>query len=243
MKAAARIVAESGRDGRTRLTVLSGEPPLLPRRTGVASEAAEVHLVGGAAGPLGGDALRIDIEVGAGAYLIVRTVAASIVLPGRDGTRSTTDTRAEVAGDGRLEWLPEPLVAVRGCRHLASSIVELSAAATLVWREEIVCGRHGEDCGDLTVATRVWRDGEPLLHQELSVGPDSPTWTGPATLGGGRATGTLLVVDPAWTGGQPPRQPATSTVAQMALTGPAFLRSAVAEDAHTLRKALHHDSS
>ena len=59
----------------------------MPRQTGPGL----VHLVGGAAGPLGGDDLRLDIEVGPDAVLCVLTVAASVALPafmlGHDPTR------------------------------------------------------------------------------------------------------------------------------------------------------------
>ena len=73
MRAEARIVAESDRRGGTRLAVLRGESPLLLRRTGPRTGGAvTVHLVGGAAGPLRGDDLRLDIEVGPGARLARR---------------------------------------------------------------------------------------------------------------------------------------------------------------------------
>ena len=255
MKATARIVAESDGRGRTRLAVLSGEAPLLPRRTGSwpATGAAEVHLVGGAAGPLGGDVLHLDIEVGPGAHLVVRTVAASIVLPGLSGAQSTTGVRASVADGGRLRWLPEPVVAARGCRHLASSHVDIAGGGYLVWREEVICGRHGEDSGDLTLTAAVRLDGAPLFQQELAVGPHAPAWAGPAVLGGATAVGSLLVVDPAWAvghkpvahaAGPPPGASSTEVpglgawVARMPLAGPAVLTSAVALEAHTLRKAL-----
>ena len=112
MRATARIVAEPDGRGGTRLTELYGEVPLLARRTGP----GEVHLVGGAAGPLGGDDLSIDIRVAADARLVVRTVAASVALPGSG--RSRTVVTATV--HGRLEWLPEPVVAARRCDHLTA---------------------------------------------------------------------------------------------------------------------------
>jgi urease accessory protein len=245
MEAVARIVAESDGDGRTRLAVCSGEPPLLPRRTGPrwTDGAAEVHLVGGAAGPLGGDILTVRVAVGPGAALVVRTVAASMVLPALDRARSQVRVEASVAAGGRLEWLPEPLIASRGCHHLATSLVELAAGAELSWREEVVCGRYGEESGDLTVVTAVRLDGEPLYQQELTVGPAAPAWSGPAILGGMTAAGCLLVVDPRWTeAGRKPTafgtDTATASVARMPLAGPAVLTSAVAADAHELRKAL-----
>ena len=77
--AAAEIVA-AGPAG-TRLPVLASQAPLVLRRTPEA-----VYLVGGAAGPIGGDQLSLRITVGAGALLRLRTAAASIALPGLDGS-------------------------------------------------------------------------------------------------------------------------------------------------------------
>ncbi|GGM89675.1 urease accessory protein UreD [Dactylosporangium sucinum] len=166
MRAAARVVAQA--DGpRTALTVLKGEPPLLPRRTGP----NEVHFVGGAAGPLGGDELSIEIEVGPGALLVVRTVAASIALPGRGNEWSRLSINASVAGT--LLWLPDPLVATARCRHLTESTVDLSGDATLVWREEVVRGRHGEPGGEARLSTTVRRDGRPFHRSDVSL-EDNP---------------------------------------------------------------------
>lgn len=187
MRAVARIVAELDR-GRTALRVLKGEAPLLPRRTGP----NEVHFVGGAAAPLGGDDLTIELEVGPGADLVVRTVAASIALPGRHGEASLLTVSVSIGAGGRLRWLPEPLVAAAGCRHLTVSTVDLDGDAELIWREELVCGRHGEDPGDVTLSTVVRRDGRPLHRGTVSVGPRSPGWDGPAGFGGARVHATVV---------------------------------------------------
>jgi urease accessory protein len=205
MRARARIVATADGPRGTRLTVLYGEPPLLPRRTGPAGGEAQVHLVGGAAGPLGGDVLAIEVEVGEGAHLCVRGVAASLALPGASGHRSRLTVTARVAAGGRLRWLTEPLIGAAGCDHESHSIVELAEGAALVWREELVCGRYGEPAGDVRLATTVRYGGRTLLRNDLAVGPHAPGWDGPAALDGGRAAGTVVVVDPAWTSaGSPP---------------------------------------
>jgi urease accessory protein len=239
MRATARVVAVAGHDGRTRLAELRGEPPLLLRRTGGSTGGgAEVHLVGGAAGPLGGDLLRLEIEVGAGATLCLRTVAASIALPSRDGTVSRMRVCASVAAGGRLVWLPEPLIAAAGCHHDASSTVELSAGASLVWRDELVCGRHGEATGQARLSTAVRLAGRPLYHHELAVGPNAPGWSGPAVLGGGRAAGSVLLVDPSWTGGAPAPAVLGPTAALMPLSGPAMLATATGTDLRDVRAQL-----
>jgi urease accessory protein len=188
VRASARVVAELDRD-RTVLRVLKGEVPLLPRRTGP----NEIHFVGGAAGPLGGDELSIELEVGPGATLWVRTVAASIALPGRDGAESRTSVHATLGPGARLVWLPEPIVAAARCHHHNLSAVELSAGAALVWREEVVLGRHGEGPGDIRLSTVVRRDGRPLYRGDVALGPAHPD--GPAILGGARVLATLISTD------------------------------------------------
>ncbi|GFJ88059.1 hypothetical protein Prum_017010 [Phytohabitans rumicis] len=109
---------------------------------------------------------------------------------------------------GTLRWLPEPLIAARGCDHVSRSTVELEEGARLEWREELVCGRHGEEPGDARLDSTVRHGGRTLLRQELAVGPRAPAWDGPAVLAGARATGSLLLVDPLWTGN--PHRPRSS---------------------------------
>lgn len=240
MKATARITAVAD-GGRTRLVTLRSEAPLLVRRTGPrrTDGEVEVHLVGGAAGPLGGDRLRIEVTVGPGARLCVRSVAASLALPGRSGAQSTLDVRARVGAGGSLRWLPEPLIAAAGCDHRSRSYVDLDGDASLTWREEVVCGRHGEEPGDASLESTVRLTGRTLMRQDLAVGPRAAGWAGPAVLGGGRATGTLLVVDPLWTGKPPEAAVLGPGAARMPLAGgPAALAAAVGGDLREVRSAL-----
>jgi urease accessory protein len=222
MRAVARIVATEGR-----ITTLYGEPPLLPRVTGP----GEVYFVGGAAGPLGGDDLCVEIDLGPGADLYVRTVAASLALPG-DGF-SRTRISARVAAGSRLTWLPEPLIAASGCAHEAVSTVELADGARLVWREELVCGRYGEEPGDARLRLVVRLDGRPLHRHELAVGPGAPGWAGAAVLGGARAVGSVLVV-----GTEINPVAATDRAALLALGRGAQLAVATGGDLREVRSAL-----
>lgn len=239
MRARARIVAVAdGRRG-TRLAELRGQAPLLPRQTGAGGE-AEVHLVSGAAGPIGGDRLRVDVEVGPGASLCVRTVAASLALPGPTGARSRFVVTARVGAGGRLRWLPEPLIGAAGCNHLSLSIVDLDEGAALLWREELVCGRHGEQVGDVEIGTTIRYLGRTLLRSTVSVGERAPGWAGPAVLGGGRAVASVVHVDPAWAATGPPAARVLGpTAAVMPLVGgPAVLASATGADLAEVRTAL-----
>ncbi|GIF71508.1 urease accessory protein UreD [Asanoa siamensis] len=235
MRAEARVVAEADGRGGTRLTTVHGEPPLLPRRTGHRAGAAEVHLVGGAAGPLGGDTLSLHLEVGPGAHLVVRTVAASLAQPSNPPAPSVLTVTATV--HGRLVYLPEPTVAVDGCDHHTMSIVDLGDGAELLWREELVTGRHGEPPGDLCTTTTIRGAARTILRHDLAIGPRTPTWNSPAVLHDARAAGTLVIVGPQ----APARTVLMSPTAALMPLGNhpnAAMISATAPDAPSLRKAL-----
>ncbi|GGK85810.1 urease accessory protein UreD [Mangrovihabitans endophyticus] len=247
MRATARVVAEANGRGGTRLTVLRGESPLLLRRTGPDGGAGlTVHLVGGAAGPLRGDDLSLRIEVDPAARLDIRSVAASLALPGPPGRpASRLRIEARVAAGATLRWLPEPLIAAAGCDHRAVTVVEAEAGATVVWRDDLVCGRHGEPCGQVRTDVLVRYAGATLYRHELAVGADAPGWSGPAVLGSsgtGGAYGSVLLAGPPVTATAAPAGPAASpahgTAVIMDLAGPGRLATAVGADIRAVRAAL-----
>jgi len=231
MRAHARIEARAGAGGATVLAELRGEPPLLPRVTGArGGPVAEVHLVGGAAGPLGGDELHLDVDVGPGACLVLRTVAASVALPGT-GAPSTLTVRVRVAGS--LVYRPEPTVAAAGCHHRMITVIDVCDGGRLWWRDEAVAGRHGEAPGRLHQSIRLRHAGAPLLAQDLELTPDG--WSSPAIVGAARTVGNIVIVDP----DRPQWSPTgTAESARMPLRGDAVLCSAVAPDITTLRRRL-----
>ena len=233
MIARARIVAEADGSGGTRLVVLRSSVPLVLRQAQGA-----VWIVGGAAGPLGGDDLALDVEVGPGAALTVRPAAAAVALPGPPGSPSRFRVSAAVGAGATLRWLPEPVVASSGCIHRADAGIRLAGGARLVWREEVVLGRHGEEAGSCRTRIRVDLRGSPLLRQEARVGPDAPGWRGASVAGEARAIGSLLVVDPVWEERVPEAIVLGPTAVAVPLEGPAALVTALAPDALALRALL-----
>lgn len=193
LRATARIAADAGGG----LPLLVSDGPLALRRTRAAGPYTRVTVVGAMSAPLGGDRLAIEAEVRDGARLLVDSAAATLALPGRSAEPAAYDVRISVGEGAVLHWLPEQLVCAAGSHLRMRTTVDLAPTARLVLREEQVLGRHGEPPGTLTTRLTVRRAGRPLLDQELAFGPLAPGgWDGGAVLGGHRATGQLLVVDP-----------------------------------------------
>ncbi|MDB1089100.1 urease accessory protein UreD [Streptomyces sp. ACA25] len=232
--AAARITAVRG----GALPVLESDGPLALRRTRASGPYTQVTMVGAMSVPLGGDRLRVTVRAGAGAALRVTSVASMVALPGPDGGAAEFVTELSVGDGAELHWLPEPLISARGSELRMTTRIRLAATARLVFREEQVLGRAGEEPGRLSSRLTVHHAGRPLLDQELSYGPGVPGWDGAAVLGGCRAAGQLLVAGPEFR--EQPVEPVLlgGTAVRTPLAGPASLVTAVAPDALELRRLL-----
>lgn len=175
------------RSGTTTYETLRSEPPLLFRPCG-----DELQLVGGAAGPLGGDRLRCELELGADSVVHVRTVAASVVLAGAEP--SSAEIVACVGPNAELDWRAQPLVSTARSRHRQAVRIDLAAGAKLRWREDIVWGRSEEPGGLLSTGLRIERAGHAVLHQDLEMGDERAAWAGPGGLAGARSIATEVLI-------------------------------------------------
>jgi urease accessory protein len=226
MRAAARIVVDAGPHGRPRVRELRTPAPLGARFAG-----GGLHLLGTAAGPLGGDHLELTVVVGAGTSLTVRSVAAALAQRG-DGTGSAHHVEVTVEDGAHLDWLVEPLIAAAGCDHRATATVHLGAGASVVWRDEVVLGRSGEVPGRCTSGVRIVRGGAPVVHHEVTT--TRPGWDGPAVTAGAKLVGQRLVVGrPA-----PPTRVLGPRAAWLQLGADVGFAVALADDHATLRREL-----
>ncbi|GAA4221784.1 urease accessory protein [Streptosporangium album] len=232
MTARAAIVTERAPGGRTVLTTIRSDPPLTLRATAP----GQVHLVSTAAGPLGGDDLALDIEVGAGSTLDVRSVASTLVLPGSGPAESLMTVTARVGAGASLRFAPEPTVLAAGCLHRMMVRLSLAEDARVFWREEIVFGRYGERPGRCHSRFDATAGDGPLLRQEFVVG-DPAIDDGPAVYGGARCVGTVL------TTGRAPASMVGDGWALLPLAGPGTLVSALGGDAVELRQRLTEGAS
>ncbi|WP_051952078.1 urease accessory protein UreD [Actinacidiphila yeochonensis] len=244
--------AEPDGRGGTVLPLLAGEGPLALRRTRAVGDGAHVTVVGAMSAPLGGDRLRIEAEVAAGARLTVGASAATVSLPGPHGERAGYEVRLRVGEGAVLRWLPEPVIAARGSDLRTATTADIAPGGCLVLREEQVLGRHAEPSGRLEARLTVRHAGADLLDQELRFGPGTaPGWAGPAVLGGHRAVGQLLLAAPepvlaavlasadeAGTAVTEDGPDGAGLAALTPLAGPALLATALAVDGRRLRRLL-----
>lgn len=226
MKARARIVAGPG--GPYSATVLRSDLPIVLRPADDA-----IHLAQGAAGPLGGDDLELSIEVPDGCSLRLRAVASTLVLPSATGGVARIVMRATVGAGASLELLLEPVVVADHAAVELVTDISLAADARLVWREEIVLGRHGETGGSASTRIDVVRGEIPLLRTGSELCGGDPVTHGSSVLGPGRAMGSLLRI-----GHGDDLRPPDRDAATMSLAGGGSLFVAVAPSAIGLRRRL-----
>ncbi|MFD0487516.1 urease accessory protein [Saccharopolyspora erythraea NRRL 2338] len=240
--ATARIRATS-HDGVTVLPLLRSDGPFHLRQLRNHGSQARVCVVSAMSAPLGGDRLAIDVSVEAGAQLEITTAAATLALRGATTDHATYDVTLTVGEQATLYWLPQPLISTRGSNLRQTYTVDLAPTARLILREELILGRAHEPPGDLSSHLTVHRDGRPLLAQHTTFGSTAPGWDGPAVLGEHRATGQILIVDPAFANAPPATrllgdEPANGEGIVAPLAGPAVLATALAPTATPLRHLL-----
>ncbi len=156
------------------LVARPGRGPHIECAGGLAARRTEpdaVHLLSAAATPLGGDVISVRIVVEAGARLRVRSVAASVALPGAGSVVSHSFWDLEVFGE--LDLDPQPTVVAGGARHHTSTRLRVGGTATARVRESVQIGRTGEDQGFWTSALHADVDGTPLLRHRVELGAGS----------------------------------------------------------------------
>jgi urease accessory protein len=206
--------------GRARLTLTQG--PISPRVLRVADSGARIGLVATQALLLGGDHVRLDIEVGPGAWLDLVETAGTVAYDA-DGVGSSWTVSIRVADGGVLIWAGEPFVVARGANVARATTVELGEGAVACIRETLVLGRSAETGGAIRSTMMVRHPptvaGQPtdLLCETLDL-TDPPTRSLPGLLGAARIIDTVSLL-----GMRAPTEPAVLTGQRFDLDGPGTL--------------------
>lgn len=98
-------------------------------------------IVNPTAGFFDGDKLESDIEVAAGAKLVLSTPSASRVYRTRSGKAAVSDQQFRVGENASLEWIPEPFIPHAGARYSQRTQIHLHPTASLLFFDWIAPGR------------------------------------------------------------------------------------------------------
>jgi urease accessory protein len=213
-------------------------PPVVLRPTG----GAGVHLVQAAGGPLGGDDLRLSVQLRKDSELRLSSAGASVVLPG-SGDHSGQPARWRVelaaAAGAAVRWTPEPTVVCAGASYHGSVRARLHPDSTMILRELVVLGRSGEVGGRCRTELAVTIGDRPLVRHESVLDGADAELSGPAGTGGHRVLGTLLVAGR----DTPPAAECAEIGAELSwamlpLDGPGYLVLALGASVTTVAAAL-----
>lgn len=203
-----RAVAAPG--GRTVLAAQSFRAPFHLSKPYWDSDTATllVQIVNPTAGILAGDRLESDIDVEAGAALLVTTPSASRVFRMNAGSARARHRYAVAAG-GWLEVMPEPLVPHRGSRYRQETCLDIAPGGAALYVDPWMPGRlaHGEAWAwdRLVLESTVRYGGELALRERLDT--SGPELLALAKLAGAEACFANIVIvtpeaaslaEPAW---------------------------------------------
>lgn len=191
----ARLTLTAARDGAgaTRVHARHDGPlrllkTLYPEGQRIA-HAVLVHPPGGL---VGGDRLDVQLDVQAGAHLLVTTPAATRFYRSNAGEAAQL-VQAAVGEGARLEWLPQETLAYPGCIARNEVRLSLSPGASLFASEVLGLG--------LPAAGQPFDSGRLLQHLEITGqwldrgwldAADAALMDGPCGLDGRRVLGTLV---------------------------------------------------
>lgn len=183
--------------GTTRLAELWHHDPmrvLLPEP--VDDVIPHVVLLNTAGGLVGGDALRTEVALGAGARALVTGQAAEKVY--RSDGPDVAIRSALSAGCGAwLEWMPQETILFDGSRLDRALSIDLAAGARCLAGEMLVFGRRarGETIGRAWLRDRweVRREGRLAWADALALGPEAAdALAAPFAFDGAEAMATLV---------------------------------------------------
>jgi urease accessory protein len=159
-------------------------------------DVCHVYVLHPPGGIVGGDQLRVDVEVAAGAHALVTTPAATKAYR-TAGATSMLDNRLAVGPGGVLEWLPQETILYDGSALHARTRVDLARGAAFLGLELVCFGlparNEAFERGKSRLAFEVWRDGVPLVLERGRFDGDGAVPAAAWGLGGAPVTGTLLI--------------------------------------------------
>jgi urease accessory protein len=164
---------------------------LQPRTISRGARQAHVALVAGGAMLLGGDHVRVEIEVEDGCALEIQDVGGTVAYESR-GTLSRMDVSIRLGEGAHLLWRAHPFVVTDGADVDRATRLEMGAHSTVLLRETLVLGRSGERGGRLRSAVRARDcDGTAVFIEDLALDGTRPR---PGVLGAHRVLDSAMLL-------------------------------------------------
>ena len=187
-----------GRDGDTTRLMrrkhagpLRVQKPLYPEHPSTC-HAIIVHPPGGV---VGGDELRMHVDIGPEARALLSTPGAAKWYRA-NGHRSRQQLRIRVAEGAALEWLPQETILFNAADIVLETMIDLSGDATYLGCEILCFGRtaSGEkfDQGRVQQSMKLYRNGKPLWLEQGVLHAGSRQMLSPLGLGGHTICASLI---------------------------------------------------
>jgi urease accessory protein len=174
----------SGREDKTFIAHRLHKGPLVIQKPFYPEgEVCHVYLLHPPGGVVGGDQLRLDVEVNTQGHALVTTPAAGKFYRSDGRTASLTQT-LKVESGSTLEWLPQETILFSACEVNMQTIVQLESGSAFIGWEILCLGRpasnEGFDQGHARQHFEIWRDNKPLMldRSQLTGGDEllSASW-------------------------------------------------------------------
>ena len=184
-------------DGRTLLSGREHSGPLLVQKAlypegHAVCHSIVVHPPGGIAG---GDALELELRLGAGAAALLTTPGAGKWYKSA-GSKASLAQRFDIGAGAVLEWLPQPAIVYDAARAETRTEVRLHEEALYMGWEISCMGRSASGerfhSGELRQRTEVWQQGRRLWCEYARLVGDDPMLASQAGLGGCTVSATLI---------------------------------------------------
>jgi urease accessory protein len=203
-------------------------------------EAPLAALVNTAGGLAGGDAVRFDLRLGAGAVATLSTPAAEKIYRSL-GPATRIDVDVDVGAGATLEWLPQETILFDRARLERRIVVSLAPDARLLFAEMLVLGRRARGevmrTGLLHDTWRVRRGGRLAWADGVSLADDLAARVDDRFgFAGAEAMASLLLAMPGAL--DPLRDALRAQGAAASLVRPGMLLARWLGDAAAVREAL-----
>jgi urease accessory protein len=174
---------------KTQVHITAQRPPLkVIRAFPLPAGGALVHLHNISGGVLGGDQLELAIDVRRGAYAQITSTSATRIYRSRpESAPAQQITQIQVAENGLLEYVPDPLIPFAGARYRQQTNITLAQGAGLFWWETVAPGRtaRGElfDYDMLQIGCEISAAGRPIAIEQIKLEPQQQRFSSRVRLG------------------------------------------------------------